>query len=1298
MPVAVSGHKLSTAVKVGLKSGTSAGESSDTTKTEVDLENLLTTADLEEIYAALQAEGNGYDNRLSLDRSQLKEFLTIVIRKGSEEQFNEFFDKVDATKLGKIDWYRIADHIFSEFEGKDDKNKQTTVPNWRPKRELQQNPHRDVIQKLIWWDKLKKYISVSKEGVVALWNEHNCELSHAKKLIPDNIKQRDLWVTDCVLMSGLGKLAMSNTCKEICIYDLNTKMEFPCVYRIHNLRNTPYSLHFWQSSANPNVSILSLGDTKGRIFCLNFEQSTVTLFDRPPKPAGEEKESTLQVDFQELEMADPPFEKEKENRICWLSWHQWHQPEHCKRYLQEEARRINMRNSTNNVNNNSSNFGVMTKTDVGSDKKDQVVPIRKVAIATASGIKPGGRADSAKKQSRSPQPQPGGTERQMTEVMEEQMKKAIVELDIWARQVEYIAHLDCVISCTTTTESSLVLAWRKPGVMKYLPPLKLTGGVHAFDFNEETNLIGIACADRNVYLYNPFVMSKPAGVLRGHMAAVIAVQFNKRRNHILSFSKDRVLRVWDVVQQISLQRIAGLLSTCTIDITARLFFHSDKSRLMIAIDSSLIVMQLKPEVKNAVTSHENPVTAAKFLDQNQIISSDNGGNVYLWRIDSGKRSKKFTSLHNGMDISCMALRDDRTRFFTGSSDGTVKEWDVAGNIRRTFLVDVESNNSGDTSRPVAALGAASVDRLVSGTSKAQMKEAAKQSRFSSVTKRNVVHASSNKRGRPAEVLNVILLKREILAVGWERSVCMFRPGEVEDGATGTKVEWKGEAVHSEDIVTAAFASPITLATGSLDGEIVVWNMNSQSPSKFLRERKRVPTNVLQQGHTHGTDSPAVSSSRRDSIMSNQEAAGEGRESRSLPSKAAHEEEREEFAVSTLTFIESRMGSKRLLASGVANLISCGAGGWVRFWSTVTGKLCAEFCAHPEVTSITMRLDDEDNSRLVTADTDGYLKVWDIEHYAMNTEEYFLDEAPVCVDEWQAHEDAISTVDMMKYLSEELWLILSCSVDLTINLWTIDGTHIGVFGQDNAWKIRKMSPLDNMEDDKEEINENRSESRKTSDNLETQSLTLSQLSDSQIVELLKKYVKIVDEDLIRERFDVWKTTSLGVRYSEDRAAKRERKQPSFQRDFPYLYSDSMGKPAFGPHYSLDTPELEDTAQSMPEKPKSITDDSLMRSADAATDDQLHQQRLDISTPPKHKFEERNLFTRSMLQRDHEKKLSKAQETRRGTMWNIHQRSAAGSKMSTAKISVASQQKKVSTASQMGASMAPKSRLTSVASKQ
>ncbi|XP_075260159.1 cilia- and flagella-associated protein 337-like [Convolutriloba macropyga] len=1283
-------QKLSTALKAGLKSGTSAGESAESSKSEVDLENLLTTTDLEEIYAALQAEGNGYDNRLSLDRNQLKEFLTIVIRKGTEDQYNEFFDKVDATKLGKIDWYRIADHIFSEFEGKDDKNKQTTVPNWRPKRELQQNPHRDVIQKLIFWDKLKKYITVSKEGVVALWNDHNCELNAAKKLVPDSIKQRDLWITDCVLMSGLGKLAMSNTCKEICIYELNTKLEFPCVYRIHNFKYTPYSLHFWQSPVNPNVSILTVGDTKGKIFCMNFEQSTITLFDRPAKPAGEEKEQTLQVDFQELEAEDPPFEKERENRTCWLSYHQWHQPEHCRRYLQEESRRISQRNA------NSKNEA-MIKSEL-LEKKDQFMPIRKVAIATARGSRSRGESPQQMGGGRGGPPAP--TERQMTDVMEEQMKKQIVELDIWARQVMYISHLDCVISCTTTTESSLVLAWRKPGIMKYLPPLKLTGGVHAFDFNEETNIIGIACADRNVYLYNPFVMSKPAGVLRGHMAAVIAVQFNKKRNHILSFSKDRVLRVWDVAQQISLQRIAGLQTTPGLDVSARLFFHTERSRLLFSIDAVLSVMALKPEAKSAITSHEQPVTSARFLDQNQVISSDLGGNIYLWRVDTGKRSKKFAALHNGMDISCMALNEERTRFFTGSSDGSIKEWDVAGNIRRTFLVDVEKEDNA-SSKSVIALGAASLDRLVSGASKAQLKEAAAQNTFSTVTKRKVVHASSQKRGRPAEVLNVILLKREILAVGWERTVCMFRPGEVEDGAIGTRVEWKAGTVHSEDIVTAAFASPITLATGSLDGEIVIWNMNSQSPSKCLTARKRMPTNVLSgaggggggpTGHNSGMDS--MGESRPDSILSDKMMST----GRSQPPKTAavNEEEREEYAVSTLTFIESRMTSKKLLASGLANLISCGAGGWVRFWNTNTGKLCAEFCAHPDVTSITMRLDEEDNTRLVTGDTDGYLKVWDIEEYAQDIEEYFISHQPDIISEWQAHEDAISTVDLMEYKSEELWMVLSCSVDLTINLWMMDdGTYIGTFGQDNAWKIRKPHPFDVVDDDKVDGEEVDGEAHSRDvDSVDPDSLDVSQLSDGQIVELLRKYVRIVDEDLAKERINVWKDSSLGTRYSEDRAGKRERKQPSYQRDFPYLYSESMGKPAFGPHYSLDTPELEDTTSQMPEKPKSITDDSLMRSSDAA-DERLHLQRLDISTPPKHLFEEKNLFTRSILQRDHERVMSKTRDTRRGTLWSIHQQrgatgggGGAGSKLSTA----AAMSQKGSTV------MANKtSRLTSVSSK-
>ena len=47
-------------------------------------------------------------------------------------------------------------------------------------------------------------------------------------------------------------------------------------------------------------------------------------------------------------------------------------------------------------------------------------------------------------------------------------------------------------------------------------------------------------------------------VLRGHMAAVIQVQFNKPRGQLISFSKDKVLRIWDVQLQVCIQRLAGM--------------------------------------------------------------------------------------------------------------------------------------------------------------------------------------------------------------------------------------------------------------------------------------------------------------------------------------------------------------------------------------------------------------------------------------------------------------------------------------------------------------------------------------------------------------------------------------------------------------------------------------------------------------------------------------------------------------------------------------------------------------------
>ncbi|CAF4523027.1 unnamed protein product, partial [Rotaria sp. Silwood1] len=61
-----------------------------------------------------------------------------------------------------------------------------------------------------------------------------------------------------------------------------------------------------------------------------------------------------------------------------------------------------------------------------------------------------------------------------------------------------------------------------------------------------------------VSLWNPFVLSKPNGILRGHMRSVLYVQFVPSRGQLLSFSKDKILRIWDVQLQICLQRLSNI--------------------------------------------------------------------------------------------------------------------------------------------------------------------------------------------------------------------------------------------------------------------------------------------------------------------------------------------------------------------------------------------------------------------------------------------------------------------------------------------------------------------------------------------------------------------------------------------------------------------------------------------------------------------------------------------------------------------------------------------------------------------
>ncbi len=83
------------------------------------------------------------------------------------------------------------------------------------------------------------------------------------------------------------------------------------------------------------------------------------------------------------------------------------------------------------------------------------------------------------------------------------------------------------------------------------------GGVNAFDYDDKLNLIATANTNNNINLYNPYVQ-EANGVLKGHMRSVIAVKFVSSRGQLISFSKDKVLRIWNVHLQMAIQRVANV--------------------------------------------------------------------------------------------------------------------------------------------------------------------------------------------------------------------------------------------------------------------------------------------------------------------------------------------------------------------------------------------------------------------------------------------------------------------------------------------------------------------------------------------------------------------------------------------------------------------------------------------------------------------------------------------------------------------------------------------------------------------
>jgi len=866
--------------------------SSTNSLSNISTQTFLTSLDASDLKAIEEAFACvGADQ--FVNKTEFALMLSKSLTKGNLVDYYQLFDMVDISREGIINWDRFSNYLLLEYYEREDRIKTTQVPQWQDVKNIPAT-HKNSICCILQNSSLGfRYCTVSKDGLVSTFNER-CDAKRVCQIHtnPEEIRSKDLWVTDAVLLSNVSKIAFATTSREIWIYDIASNSDFVCQYKIVGMKYIPLCVNYWSSKNDNNMALFTFGDTGGFIHAIFFTTATAVLFDKPWK-SEQSQDTCFQVNI------DAVISGKFTSASCLLY-----------------------------------------------------------------------KAHSA-----------------------------------WVRQIMFIPLLDCFLTCSTTSTDSIVLAWLGKSRMDVrLTEFKIPLGINAFDYQESMNLIASAGINNHVCLWNPYVVSKPVGVLRGHMQVIVAVQFIRNKFQLISLSKDKVLRIWDVNLQICIQRLTGIFPKGP-DMNILMFYDQEACALFTSFNYHFQVLKMKREVKHRVISHDSPVTEAIYNHKyGHVISVDESSCITIWFLNTGQKVKHINEAHGDAEITTVCLDHTKTRILTAGTDGVIKIWDINGNCHHVLIVE---------------------------------------------------------KGNPCEISQILYLKRMILAIGWSRVLCYFPVAQLKSYYV-YPTDWKGKQEHFDDILAADFAEPRTLVTASYDGDIVFWNTNTQNAvRKITNERKSRANNRLpplsprKSRLSERKTEVAVLSAKKSNTLIPHSPLKSGR---AASSTITIEENAYFVTVTSISFLKQRNSN----SPQTADLYSCHSDGHVRFWNSLSCENLGFYVAYEQFGSL-VSCTNSTNELLCVGSENGTCKIWYIDEF-LNDKKRDVSSPfdqrndlsePQYLAMFATHIDAITTLRFIERSGK--LLLLSASTDGAVAIHSLN-TLIGVFGQNEHWNINDIAPI------------------------------------------------------------------------------------------------------------------------------------------------------------------------------------------------------------------------------------------------
>ncbi|XP_076807925.1 WD repeat-containing protein on Y chromosome-like isoform X4 [Clavelina lepadiformis] len=664
----------------------------------------------------------------------------------------------------------------------------------------------------------------------------------------------------------------------------------------------------------------------------------------------------------------------------------------------------------------------------------------------------------------------------------------------WVQQVRYYVSkqgLECFVSCSVTDDKSLNFFDITPKVAGTIQEqhisinrsstFRIRKGVLCLDYDPDWNLIVTGSRDCDVKMWNPFVVDKSSAVLKGHRFAVIQVQVRGGDHQIISVSKDKNIRVWDLRDYSCKQNIHGRnVNLGLLDVSA-MYFNKRHKDLILATNLIGVFRPRNPSVslykRQKIKTHNKPISSVLYNPIfEQIVTGSDDATICIWDLKTGIKLMQFCA-EVDVEITAMAFDPTNRRLATGLHNGSIALWNF---------------NNG-----------ACLRRL--------------------------------KKTSNLEITSIVFCKSRIFSAGWDKNITVYNDSYDDESFR------KFRRSHGDDVINLAHRKRDSVfASASYDGDIFVWSLDTEDVLVVLNMNEsilpihfgtnsslgtkldtyptkgEIPHNNSEvkkkaNAWTSSSVSPTINLPKGEHISSEEthnkkystniglwlpdylpwvkerkfcddsDSSKEYNDDASdlFAKQKKHNNTHANKAINKLHLLQERQSDQN-----TAVLLAAVSLGLVVAWSIhQKGGLLGYFDATQDKNEAVLAMESDDESELLmTGDSRGYIKMWDITSYCdqrsvLQRRNFFeanathdsqksseccfvdgrftrptyipFDQAPPLRWAIRGHINAVTSIAFMKKKA----LVATASTDCSVRLWSTLGRYIGTFGQKSLWRLQ-----------------------------------------------------------------------------------------------------------------------------------------------------------------------------------------------------------------------------------------------------